>query len=236
MQDISIYYCFKLVDKSEVVFNLHLDDRSCELIDNIPDTLPEWTWLEFQKCPHCPLNPAKHPYCPLAANMVNIVKRFAKLCAHENLHLDVVTPERTISQNTTTQAGLGSLMGLVIATSGCPHTAFFKPMARFHLPLSSTIETIYRATSMYMMAQYYLHGSKKEVDLELKGLNEIYENIHIVNTSIARRFQVASMTDSTVEAVVQLDLHAMTFLGISEETLQEIRYFFIPYLLKSMDT
>jgi hypothetical protein len=31
-----------------------------------------------------------------------------------------------------------------------------KPMARFHLPLASEEETIYRATTMYLLAQYFL--------------------------------------------------------------------------------
>jgi len=65
-------------------------------------------------------------------------------------------------------------MGLVIATSGCPHTLFLKPMARFHLPLASVTETIYRASAMYLTAQYFLKQDGKEVDFSLNNIRKIF--------------------------------------------------------------
>ncbi len=226
MEIVSIYYQFKFQDDSNEVFELHIDQRNFELINVAPANLPSWTALTFHQCPHCPLDPQNSPHCPLAANMVNIVKRFDKFLPYENVHLDVTTEERTISQDTTVQAAVGSLMGLVMATSGCPHTACFKPMARFHLPLASSAETIYRSASMYLMAQYFLHKEGKEVDIELRGLADIYEAIHIVNTTTAERFLAAREKDSSIDAVVQLDIYAMTFLGIPEEPLEEVRPLF----------
>ena len=152
MDIISVYYCFKFPDDLEEIFHLAINAQTFELMNNIPETLPEWTRLTFHQCFHCPLDLETYPNCPLAANMVNIVKRFNKFLPYQEVHLDVITEERMISQDTTIQAAVGSLMGLVMATSGCPHTAYFKPMARFHLPLASSAETIYRSASMYLMA------------------------------------------------------------------------------------
>jgi hypothetical protein len=185
--------------------------------------------LTFQQCSHCPLDPNQHPYCPLAANLVNIVTRFSTFLPYEEVHLDVISEDRVTSQDTTIQAAVGSLMGLVMATSGCPHTVYFKPMARFHVPLASTEETIYRSVSMYLMAQYFLHKEGKAIDLNLEGLAQIYENSHIVNTTIAERFLAASKKDSSIDAVVQLDIYAMTFLGIPEESLEDLRPLFRPF-------
>jgi hypothetical protein len=125
-------------------------------------------------------------------------------------------------------------MGLVMATSGCPHTAFFKPMARFHLPLASEEETVYRATSMYLLAQYFLKKEGQNADLELKGLREIYHNMHTVNTAIAERLRGASETDSTVNAIVLLDMYALTLPYVIDESLEEIRHLFRPFLMKSL--
>jgi hypothetical protein len=230
METISIYYGFKFEDNSEEVFHLQMDIQKFELVNNIPDVLPPWAELSFHQCPHCSLNLEAHPHCPLAANLVNIITHFNQFLPYEKTQLSVTTEEREISQDTTVQAGVGSLMGLVMATSGCPYTAFFKPMARFHLPLASSEETIYRSVSMYLMAQYFLHKQGKGIDLEFKGLEQIYENIHTVNTSIAERFLAASKTDSSIDAVVQLDIYAMTFLGILDEPLEEIRHLFEAYL------
>ena len=232
MEPISIYYCFKFSEDSEEIFQLQIDPQSFELINNLPDPLPAWTELTFNQCPHCPFEPETQPYCPLAANLVNLVKRFSSFLPYQKVHLDVITQERRISQETTIQASVGSLMGIVMATSGCPHTAYFKPMARFHLPLASAAETIYRSASMYLMAQYFLNKEGDDVDLELSGLAEIYENTHTVNATIAERLLAASQKDSSIDAVVQLDIYAMTFLGIPEEPLNEIRPLFHQYFSK----
>lgn len=232
MEPISIYYCFKFDDETEEIFQFHVDPQTYELVENAPEKSPSWIKLDFHQCPHCPLNPETHPYCPLAATLLNFVKRFNALLPYQQVHLDVITDERMFSQDTTVQAAVGSMMGLVMPISGCPHTSYFKPMARFHLPLASTAETIYRSASMYLMAQHFLYKEGKTPDLDLQGLAEIYENIHTVNATIAERLLAASHKDSSVDAVVQLDVYAMTFLGIPEEPLEEIRPLFVPYFEK----
>ena len=102
----------------------------------------------------------------MAANIVNIVEPFDRLLSYDEVHVDVTTEERMISLETTAEEGISSLMGLVIATCGCPHTAFLKPMARFHLPLASKEETIFRAASMYLLAQYYVNKNCQTADFE----------------------------------------------------------------------
>lgn len=226
METLSVYYNFTFPDEVEELFHLEFNTENFELVNNIPENLPSWTNLTFHQCSHCPLDVETHPYCPLAANQVDIVKRITAFLPYQEVQLDVIMGERKISQYTTLQAAVGSLMGLIMPTSGCPHTAFFRPMARFHVPLASSAETIYRSVSMYFMAQYFLHKQGKEIDFELKGLGQVYENIHLVNTSVAERFLAASRKDSSVDAVVQLDIYAMTFLGILEEPLEEVRYLF----------
>ena len=232
MASIPIYYNFRFADNSEKSFHLEIDDQKFELVHNRPEVMPIWALLSFHQCPHCPLRPETHYYCPLAANFANIVPHFQEFLSYEKTFLSVTTEERTISQQTTVQEAVASLMGLIMAASGCPYTAFFKPMARFHLPLANTTETIYRAIAMYLIAQYFLHEDGQAVDFEFNGLAKVYENIRIVNTAMAERFLVASQKDSTVNAVVQLDIYAMTFLGSLDGPLEEIRHLFHAYLEK----
>lgn len=226
MELMSIYYSFTFEDNTEARFQLQLNPQNGELMAEIPETLPTWTQLSFHQCPHCPLNKESHPHCPVAANLATIVTSFQRFLPYEKTYLTVITDERQVSQDTAIQSAVGSLMGLVMATSGCPYTAFFRPMARFHLPLASTEETIYRSVSMYLMAQFFLQKEGQEVDFDLKGLEKIYEQLHIVNTSMAERFLAASKIDSSIDAVVQLDIYAMTFLGILDEPLEEVRPLF----------
>jgi len=208
---------------------LRLDVQRLELLGNNPENLPPWTNLDFHQCPNCPLTPQTHPHCPLATSLVNIVKRFESTLSYDEIHLEVVTEERSVFHDTTAQKGIGSLMGLVIATSACPHTAFFKPMARFHLPLANKEETIYRATSMYLLAQYFLKKQGHNADFDLKGLTKIYKNVQTINIAIANRLRAATETDSSVNALIFLDIFAKSLPYIIEESLEEIRHLFTPF-------
>lgn len=235
MENVAIRYCFTLSNGSQEVYDLELDGQNLELVGNIPESLPSWTDLDFHECPHCPLPIDTHPHCPLAVRLVSIVEPFDRLLSYDKIHVDVITEERSISQDTTAEQGIGSLMGLVIATCGCPHTAFFKPMARFHLPLASEDETIYRAASMYLLAQYFLKKEGHDADLELKGLMKIYDNIQVVNSSIAKRLRAATEKDSSLNAIVLLDMYAKTLSYAIEESLEEVRYLFSPFFIKNAE-
>lgn len=222
----TITYTFQFEDHAEETFRLQLDCRTCELLVTLPAIPPAWTALTFHQCPNCPLDVASYPQCPLAVRVADIAIKLGGLLPYQTTYLTVKTEERTLSQSTSIQSATGSLMGLVMAASGCPHTAYFKPMARFHLPLASTEETIYRSVSMYLLAQYFLHKAGQPVDFDLKGLERIYEQIHTVNVAVAERLLAASKIDSSVDAVVQLDLYAITFLGILDQPLKAIRPLF----------
>lgn len=230
MEPLTIEYQFRMRDGKEDLISLCLDPVSLELIDaNLPPA-PPWTALTFKQCPNCPLSEADHPFCPLARHLVNLVNRFECLISYDWLHVEVKTVERFISQETTAQRALSSLMGLIFPTSGCPRTAFFKPMARFHLPFSSEDETIYRATSMYLLAQYFRQKNGQTADIALTGLNDIYAQMQEVNRAIASRLRSASSTDASVNALIILDMFAKTLPCVIRDSVEELRHLFVPYL------
>ncbi|MBN2414177.1 hypothetical protein JXQ31_21055 [candidate division KSB1 bacterium] len=223
-EPVTVKYTFTMNDGSYEIFNIKLDPDTLDSIGDTPDVLPEWTKLEFHKCPHCPL--IKKTYCPLAVSLISIVNKFNRLISYDKIHLDVETKERFISQNTTAQKGISALMGLVIASSGCPHTNFLKPMARFHLPLASREETMYRATSMYMLGQYFLSKNGQPVDFEFKGLIMRYRKLEEVNIAIAERLNIASKSDSAVNALILLDIYNKTLPMAIDSSLEQLRYLY----------
>jgi hypothetical protein len=101
---------------------------------------------------------------------------FDRIISYDTIRLDVTTRERFISQDTTAQRGISSLLGLLIATSGCPHTRFLRPMARHHLPFASCEETLYRAASMYALVILDLFAQvlPESVEGDLKKLRGIF--------------------------------------------------------------
>jgi hypothetical protein len=226
---LSITYTFRREDGREDQFALTFDPQTLLLTGNEPAEIPPWTALGFHQCPNCPLSEAEHPRCPLALNLVNIVRSFDGLVSFTRIELTVVTGERTVYQQTTAQTAISSFMGLVIATSGCPHTVYLRPMARYHLPLASRDETIYRATSMYLLAQYFVKKAGGDAELELEGLSRIYQEMGTVNIAIAKRLREASRGDSSVNAIVVLDAYGKTVEMVIDESLRHIEPLFASY-------
>lgn len=229
LDDVIISYRFDFGQGRTLDYVIRLDGESLDPKSDLPSTLPDWTALDFHQCPNCPLSVETHPHCPLASRIVDIVHGFDQVTSYEKAEVLVETPERNISKHTTAQAGASALLGLVMATSGCPHTSHFKPMAAYHLPLASAQETIYRAVSMYLLAQYYVKQSGGEPDLDLNGLREIYENIEVLNVHMAQRVRAAIQKDAAVNAIVILDFFAKNVTAILEDKLQDLTPLFKVY-------
>lgn len=234
MENIVIKYNFKLPDDTKEEYILNIDGNSLELILDDIETKPDWARLEYCQCSNCTLDVKDHPYCPIMIKLVGIVRGFDRILSHEKVVLKVVTEERYVAQKTSAQRALSSLMGLVIAASGCPHTVFFKPMARFHLPLANSEETLYRAASTYLLAQYF-KTKKGNLDdngnsYDLTGLGYIYKAMQIINVSLADRLRTASVADSSVNALVLLDMFAKVVPFFIDESLEKLEYLFSQYI------
>ena len=234
MDSIDIEYHFRMTDGGSEDITVRLHPRTLELLQ-VTDSPPRWAELDFHQCPNCTLDSDRHPFCPLCLAIREIVDDFSHVLSYDRLHLKVVTGDRIVSQKTSAQQALSSLMGLLIATSGCPRTRFFKPMARFHLPLASRDETVYRAVSTYLLAQYYIDETAKEPDFRLEGLKEIYQNVQIVNEHVVRRLRSVSREDSPVNAMVILDTYAQTVPMVIGESLENLRHLFSAYTARGSD-
>ncbi len=230
MESINYQYRFRFDSGREEIFDINLDGRTLDPLQPIPERPPEWTRLAFKKCSHCPLDPLEEFFCPLAVRLLPLVERMGDVVSFDNVTVDVTLDERMITRSATAQEGISALMGIITATSGCPHTVFFKPMARFHLPFANTEETFYRAASMYMLGQYYRWQAGKSVDMELEGLLDFYSRVATVNKGIAERLRAERREDGTVNAIVLLDMFVKSMPVLIHETLEELAPLFRPYV------
>lgn len=185
-----------------------------------------WTALGCHQCPHCPLDAATEPLCPLAARIAPVVEPLNALLSHEEITMEADCGNRRIVGTTTAQAAASSIIGLIGAVSGCPHTAFLRPMAWFHLPLASEEETVFRATATYLLAQYFAGKAGQAPDWELAGLKQRYEALHRLNVAMAARLRQAGEKDASVNAVVRLDMFAKAVPYSIDEVLDELRPLF----------
>ncbi|MBN2430119.1 MAG: hypothetical protein JXQ27_01530 [Acidobacteria bacterium] len=200
-------------------YQVRLDSRSGEIIPAENRPLSRWTELDYYRCPHCPLDPAQHAYCPVASDLEALVDAFKDELSHSPCTVRVITAERVYMKEVTVQTGVYGIFGLIMATSGCPHFQFLKPMAYFHLPFSTVEETVIRVISTYLATQYFHAKNQEEADWTLAGLPAFYHNIQQVNEGIIQRLRSLSKRgDAHTNAMAILDAFAsMLSLEIQEQ-------------------
>lgn len=223
-------YRFRFADGSTREFSLRLRHPSLELVSTPGGDEPEWTRLTFHQCPNCPLNADDHPRCPIATNLVPVNEAFRNRVSHEQVEVVVHTEARTYQKTCPLQEAVSSLMGLIMATSGCPHLDRLRPMVFTHLPFATPEETTYRAVSMYLLAQFFRQRHGKAPDWPLKDLSCNYDDIRTVNMAFAQRLTSIQNRDANLNAIIRLDGHArLTSSSITDQWWEDIEQIFRPY-------
>lgn len=207
---VSVEYHFKLLSGDEKRFHIDLHEETLQQLQSPSKPLPDWTRLTYHQCPNCPLNPAEHTHCPVAASLVNLVEAFREGVSYEVADIHVRFMDRQYSKRTPLQYGVSSLMGLHMVTSGCPILDKLRPMVHTHLPFASVRETLYRILSMYLLAQYFIQDEGGTPDWSLENLPQMFEQISLVNKTFCRRLaEVTRTSDAVNNALVNLDCFAL---------------------------
>jgi len=219
-----IVYRFSFQDGRDYSHEVVLDPVSQVDISPVPESSPPWTELAFKRCRHCPLDAESHDHCPFAQRLAPLLEAFAPTRSYDLLTLVVEDGRRHLRQSATVQQAVGSLLGLVCATSGCPYGVPFRPLARFHLPLASPEETLFRVVGAHLLRHFLVSGRADETDMT--ELYEVYRDIHAVNLGMAARLRAAADTDAAVNAIVLLDMLAGYVPDSLEDMLGELRTVF----------
>lgn len=223
------FYKFKFANGQEKEFEVSLDSKSLELLRDSDVPKPDWTKLKFSQCDNCPLGEWVE-YCPVAVNLSRVVETFRDNDSFEQTTVTVETPQRVYTKNVQLQKGISSLIGMIMVTSNCPIMDKLRPMARFHLPFATSLETFYRTVSMYLTAQYLLLQKGEKPDWDLANLLDIYKAISHVNKGMSQRLLNASNKDANVNAVVILHSFGEGVSYLIEDGLSEIKDMFSVYI------
>lgn len=231
MEPVNTLYRIKLGADVTAEFDYEIDGETFEIISPArAGSLPAWTELGFKQCPNCPLKPEAVSHCPVAVQLSRIVEPFHATRSIDEVTLEVVTEQRTITKTTALQNALSSLLSLVFPISGCPMTAGMKPLARFHVPLASEEETVFNVAGMYLLAQYFVNLKNQKGALSFDGLITAYNDLHVVNKSVASRLQAVTTSDSVKNAITLVDMYSSLMPMLLQDQLVEIRRFFSAYL------
>jgi len=221
-----IHYHFVFEDKTEAHFPINLRINDMAYIPQKSKKHASWTELKFNQCGCCQLDQNETSHCPIAINLEDIITTFKNRKSYEKVLLRVETPERVYEKDIPLQHGLGSLLGIIMVTTGCPTMSILRPMVRFHLPFATIEETIYRSVSCYLLAQYFLLKKGKEPDWELEKLAQAYEDIQMINVGMTDRLRSISEEDANANAVVVLDVFAKALPSSIVDSVKELEYLF----------
>jgi hypothetical protein len=200
---VNISYRFSFADDTQLRIEVDVLRNAADVEaqpERGPDA-PEWTKLDFRQCPNCPLSPSEHRHCPAARDLAPTIEAFAKIISYQEARVEVETPERTVSRECQVQDALGSLVGLIMASSACPVLGRMRGLARTHLPFASLEETLLRSVGAYLTRQLLLHKQGQEPDWDLAGLKAHYAELEILNRAFKRRVNAAAQQDATLNAV-----------------------------------
>ena len=224
MKNIFYNYRFDFPDGQQKQFRVDFDNQS--LRSELPDDgeYPDWTQLEYNQCMGCPLTSEDYLYCPLAINLVPIIYWSKDLISYDKVEVTVSSAEREVHAHTSLQRAISSLLGLLMSSSACPKMKFLRPLARFHLPLATHEETIFRAVSATFLKNYF-SGSKANTD-PLNELKQQYNELQDLNRFIAERIRKAIKHDAAANAIVLLDVLSKQVTFSLDDSLQQISYIF----------
>lgn len=194
----NVSYSFKFTEGREVVFDVATESYELDSDGEHPD----WAKLGFEQCACCPLKEKDCQYCPAAKRINEVIEVFEDNDSTESVQVTVKTAERSYYEKCDLQVGINSLLGLIMATSGCPILKPLVSMASFHIPFCTTRETLHRTVGSYLIKQYFKQLKGGSPDWELKELKELYGLLEGLNRDFSRRIQKSSHSDAVSNAVI----------------------------------
>jgi hypothetical protein len=165
--------------------------------------------------------------------MARAIEPLKALVSFDTVGVTVIQAERTMYAQTTAQQAMSSVLGLLMATAGCPWTDHLRPMARFHLPFASEAETLYRSICMFLLARE-IAGAQETPGFT--ALEELYRNLHVVNRDMSRRLGAATRTDPARNAMALLDAYTTLLPAALECSFDELRPLFDAWRSKGIPT
>ena len=227
----NILFRFVFADGREKIFNIEIDPVSYQIVfpDEIP--VPAWTLHENILCP-MPSCTYKD-FCPIAFQLDRVIKLFDGVASYEKVAVHVEAPNRTYSKQTSVQDGAGSLIGILMTTSGCYVLDKLRPMVYFHLPFATLDETEYRTFSMFLFAQFLREKKGLEPDWEMSTLSGLYEDIIQINKNLSKKISILEKLDASINAVIILNnfAHSVTY-SLEDEDFSKFEKLFERWLVK----
>lgn len=214
----NINYNFKFQDGRSIDFKVTGEPARPSVAQ-----MPAWVKLEHCQCSNCPLKSGEVVYCPAAIEILPVVEEFQAEDAYQKVDVVVMDERRSYSKATTLEEALRSLLGLKMATSGCPVLAELKPMALHHLPFANSDEFVMRSVGYYLLQQLFAKRNQEPADWDLKGLVERNQRLQLVNQALWQRIHAVCRGDSNLKALLNFFSMASSVSVSLESQLRKLQ-------------
>lgn len=166
--------------------------------------------------------------CQAEKAITPVVAAVDDLLSTDSIRTEVRQEGRTVSLESPAPRALASLLGLLMASSGCPRLQPFRAMALFHQPFATAEENAVRAAGFWLMRHWARNHAASEPFAELQAL---WEDLEDVNRHVSTKLLAHSQSDVASNGVAYLDVLAkMGTLGL-DTVLDTLR----PVLLAGTD-
>lgn len=225
------HYRFDLETDYVLDFDIELDPDSLAFA-GLPEGMAAMPVEEgLFPCAGCPIEDSGVRACPVIENISPYLSKFRGMVSYDKVRVTVESRDRFVShKEVSLQQSISSMIGIIMVTSGCPDLDKLRPMVRLHLPMSSVDETMYRAVSTYLLAQYMRNVRGLEPDWDLDGLIGIYQRIEQINHDLSGWMRLDSSDDTSTNALIILDIFAKMLPRSVEQQFEQFEELFAPYL------
>jgi hypothetical protein len=182
---------------------------------------PAWTRLGFKQCACCPLRESDCAHCPAATRIHEVIEAFSEKSSIERVKVTVKTEARCYFEDCDLQTGINSLLGLMMATSGCPVLKELGAMATFHIPFCTTRETLRRTVGSYLIQQYFKQLEGGQPDWELRKLKKFYETLEGLNQDFTKRIHASAKSDAVSNAITMFFATSVVVASSLEKQLSQ---------------
>lgn len=182
-------------------------------------------------CVDCPIKESGLRACPVIENISPYLHSFRGMASYDKVRVTIESRDRFVShKEASLQQAISSMIGIIMVTSGCPDLDKLRPMVRLHLPMASVNETMYRAVSTYLFAQYMRNVRGLDPDWNLDSLIAIYKRIEQINRDLSDWMRLESKDDTSTNAIIILDIFAKMLPRSVEQKFGQFEELFAPYL------
>lgn len=188
------------------------------------ETLPEWTHLDFQRCPHCTLSEQDCRYCPPALGMVKIVQRFSESVSFEIVTLHITSTTQKHSITTDLQTALAYLYPAILLKSDCPYAHLLRPMEKFFKPFYSFEDVLFYVLSFDLIKKCIADGGPDASDAAEDDRNPY--NLATAFHGLLNRVRTASHNDANINAIFKNIQWSCSVLHSRQHILERMKPYF----------